>query len=123
MYQVYYSVFRWEAFKTDYSGGGKWESRYVFNSNVNVDENGKAQSEIPKSRHGLRRSERRNLSIFYANAQSIMDKMCDLEVLASEQSPDITAVTESRINSDIPDASVSLNGYTLFRKDKLDTTK
>ena len=102
-------------------GGGKSESRYVFNSNVNVGENSKVPSKIPKSRHSLRRSERRNLSVFYANAQSIMNKMCDLEVLASEQSPDIIAITESWMNSDIPDASVSLNGYTLFRKDRLDT--
>ena len=42
--------------------------------------------------------------------------MCDLEVLASEQSPDIIAVIGTRINSDIPDASVSLNGHILFRK-------
>ena len=109
------------AFKLITVGGGKSESRYVFNSNVNVDENSKVPSEIPKSRHSLRRSERRNLSVFYANAQSIMNKMCDLEVLASEQSPDIIAVTESWMNSDIPDASVSLNGYTLFRKDRQDT--
>ena len=102
-------------------GGGKSESRYVFNSSVNVDEKSKVPSGIPKSRNSLRRSERRNLSVFYANAQSIMNKMCDLEVLASEQSPDIIAVTESWINSDIPDASVSLKGYTLFRKDRLDT--
>ena len=69
-------------------------------------------SEIPKRKHSQKRSERRNLSVLYANAQCIMNKLCDLEVLAGEQSPDIIAVTESWINSDIPDASVSLNGYT-----------
>ena len=72
------------------------------------------------SRH-IRKSERRNRGVFYANAQSIMNKICDLEVLASEQSPDIIAVTKSWINSDIPYSPVSLNSYTLFRKDRLDT--
>ena len=47
--------------------------------------------------------------------------MCDMEVLPSEQSPDITATTESWINSDIPDALFSLNGYTLFGNERLDT--
>ena len=90
---------------------------------MNVDVSGQVPSEIPKSRHSLKKSERRNLCVFYANAQSIMSEICDLEVLASAQSPDITASTESWINSDSPDASISLNGYTLFRKDRLGTKR
>ena len=45
--------------------------------------------------------------------------MFDLEVLPCEQSPDIIANTKLWINSDIPDASVSLTNYTLYRKDRL----
>ena len=52
-----------------------------------------------------------------------MNKMCDSEVLASEESPDRIAVTESWINSEIPDASVSLNGYTPFRTERHDMKK
>ena len=37
------------------------------------------------------------------------------------QHPDIIAVTESRINADIPDASVSLKSYNLLRKGRLGT--
>ena len=47
-------------------------------------------------------------SAFYAIAQSIMNKVCDLEVLACEQNAEFIAVTESWIYEDIPDASVSL---------------
>ena len=102
-------------------GGGKSQCRYVFNFSTNAEGNDTVSRQIRKSNGSLNESKRRNLNVFYANAQSIMKKMCDLEVLASEQSPDIIAVTESWINSDIPDASISLNGYTLFRKDRLDT--
>ena len=49
-----------------------------------------------------------------------MNKVCDLEVVACEQSPDIDAVTENCINSEHPDTPVSLNGHTLFSKDRLE---
>ena len=77
--------------------------------------------EISESRNSLKKGELRNIRVFYANAQSIMNKICELEVLACEQNPVLNAVTESWINTGMPDASVSLNGYTLFRMDRRNT--
>ena len=48
------------------------------------------------------------LSVFHANAQSSMNKMLYIEVLACEKPVDIIVVIESWIEADISDASVSL---------------
>ena len=52
----------------------------------------------------------------------LLKKLDELELVAGERGskPDITAVTESWTNSDIPDASLSLRRYSLFRKDRID---
>ena len=101
------------------SCSGNTASYVIFFSNAEGSD--KVPAEIPKSNDSLNENKLGNLNDFYAYAQRIVNKICDLEVLACEQNPDIIAVTESCINADIPDESVSLEGYTLLRKDRLDT--
>ena len=58
----------------------------------------------------------------YLNAQSIVGKIDELAVIAGEEDPDLILVTESWCNDDIPDAFLTLQGYSLHvRSDRLDT--
>jgi hypothetical protein len=41
----------------------------------------------------------------------------------SLKDPDIIAVTETQLTSDIPDAEITLEGYTVFRIDQHNTVE
>ena len=50
------------------------------------------------------------------NAQSVMNKLCELKVLLDSESPDICGITESGIAVSISDAETAIPGYSLYRK-------
>ena len=53
------------------------------------------------------------------NARSIINKKNELDIMVDEIKPNIIGITESRANSDITDAELGLEGYVMFRKDRM----
>lgn len=57
------------------------------------------------------------------NARSIMNKLEELELFASEEKFDILAITETWLTENIVNSEVSLEGYTMLRRDRKDPNK
>lgn len=63
------------------------------------------------------------LSGIYFNARSIKNKLNELQLLLSEESPFIVGVTETWLTADVQDFELSFEGYTLIRRDRSDPNK
>ena len=57
------------------------------------------------------------LNCFYTNANSLINKISELSHRA--QGMDIIAVTETWATTDIMDGEINIEGYTMFRKNRL----
>jgi hypothetical protein len=55
----------------------------------------------------------KTLQILYTNAQSILSKLSELEILACELDPDFILMTESWCNPTVSDASLTIQNYSL----------
>ena len=53
------------------------------------------------------------------NARSIMNKKSELNIMVNDSDPHIIGVTEYWANKDITDAELGLEGYVMFRKDRM----
>ena len=53
------------------------------------------------------------------NARSIINMKSELNVMVHESDPHIIVITESWSNKDITDAELGLDGYVIFRKDRM----
>ena len=53
------------------------------------------------------------------HARSIINKKNELDIMVDEIQPHIIGITESLANNDITDAEVGLEGYVMFRKDRM----
>ena len=53
------------------------------------------------------------------NARSIINKKNELNIMVDDINPHIIGITESWANNDITDAELGLEGYVLFRKDRI----
>ena len=53
------------------------------------------------------------------NARSIIHKKNELNIMVDEIKPNIIGITESWANNDITDAELGLEGYVMFRKDRM----
>jgi len=53
------------------------------------------------------------------NARSIVNKRNELNIMVEDTDPHIIGITESWANKDILDAELGLNGYAMFRKDRI----
>ena len=54
------------------------------------------------------------------NARSILNKKNELDIMVDEMKPHIIlGITESWANNDITDAELGLEGYVMFRKDRM----
>ena len=53
------------------------------------------------------------------NAMSIMNKKNELNIMVDDIKPHIIGITESWANNDITDAELGLEGYAMFRKDRM----
>ena len=53
------------------------------------------------------------------NARSIITKKNELNIMVDDIKPHIIGITESWANNDIPDAELGLEGYVMFRKDRI----
>ena len=61
---------------------------------------------------------RNKLKCFYTNANSLTNKVEELRIKASQIQYHIMAITETWCHRDILDAEISIDGYTLYRKDR-----
>ena len=53
------------------------------------------------------------------NARSIINKKTELNIRVDDIEPHIIGITESWANNDITDAELGLEGYVMFRKDRM----
>ena len=53
------------------------------------------------------------------NARSIINKKTELNIMVDDVKPHIIGITESWANNDITDAELGLEGYVMFRKDRM----
>ena len=53
------------------------------------------------------------------NARSILNKKDELNIMVDDIKPHIIGITESWANNDITDAELGLEGYAMFRKDRM----
>ena len=65
------------------------------------------------------RQENAGLKCVSLNARSIMNKKSELNIMVLDSDPHIIGITESWANKDITDAELGLEGYAMFRKDRM----
>ena len=53
------------------------------------------------------------------SARSIINKKNELNIMVDDIKPHIIGITESWANNDITDAELGLEGYVMFRKDRI----
>ena len=53
------------------------------------------------------------------NARSIINKKTELNIMVDDIKPHIIGITESWANKDITNAELGLDGYVMFRKDRI----
>ena len=53
------------------------------------------------------------------NARKIITKKTELNIMVDDITPHIIGITESWANNDITDAELGLEGYVMFRKDRM----
>ena len=95
----------------------------------NHKEKGRHSSDSRGVKHGVTPAVARNckyvqelpaqnsLSCFYVNARSVVNKFDELECYVTELKPDVIFITESWANKYIASAELSLNCYTMYRRD------
>ena len=55
----------------------------------------------------------------FLNARSIINKKTELNIMVDDIKPHIIGITESWANNDITNAELGLEGYVMFRKDRI----
>ena len=77
----------------------------------------------PKNGKGIsRKASPNSITFLYTNAQSLINKIDELRIIASDLKPDIILISESWTHKDITKAYLSIQGYELqARKDRSDT--
>ena len=83
-----------------------------------VGQGGLAQSGQDDSSSNIRQGNA-GLKCVSLNARSIMNKKSELNIMVNDSDPHIIGITESWANKDITDAELGLEGYVMFRKDRM----
>ena len=60
-----------------------------------------------------------NIKFYYTNAQSLRNKLSELNNIAVTLKPGVIGITETWLTDEIYDGEVALKDYTLFRKDRM----
>ena len=71
--------------------------------------------ELPPVPCNLTSSNLRIPSVLSTNVRSLRNKMDELQAVVDVNNPDIVCITESWLKPDIPDSTVRLSKYILFR--------
>ena len=81
----------------------------------------KAQQVQEDSRHkGIQgTTSREEIKCVCLNARSIINKKDELNIMVDDIKPHIIGITETWANNDITDAELGLEGYAMFRKDRM----
>ena len=66
-----------------------------------------------------RNTSKAELKCVCLNARSILNKKNELDIMDDEIKPHIIGITESWANNDITDAELGLEGYVMFKKDRM----
>ena len=74
--------------------------------------------ELPPAPCNLTSSNLRIPSVLSTNVRSLRNKMDELQAVVDVNNPDIVCITESWLKPDIPDSTVRLSKYILFRRDR-----
>ena len=61
-------------------------------------------------------------SFMLTNVNHIMNKLDEIYLLVRNFNPGILAITETWLDSNIPDSAINIDGYTVFRKDRSSMT-
>ena len=77
-----------------------------------------AQSGQDDSSSNIRRGNA-GLKCVSLNARSTMNKKSELNIMVNDSDPHIIGITESCANKDITDAELGIEGYVMFRKDRM----
>ena len=65
-----------------------------------------------------------SISVLYTNAQSLVNKICEMRAVVAMNNPDILIVTETWTNESISNEYLGIDGYDIIeRKDRNDTDK
>ena len=62
---------------------------------------------------------KKGLHFVHANARSIFHKMSELKLIAKQTNAAVIAITETWLDGSYTDASVSIEGYNIIRRDRL----
>ena len=57
-------------------------------------------------------------SLLLTNANRLLNKIDDLSLLVQSHAPDLIAITETWLDAGVPDAGVSLQHYSIVRRDR-----
>jgi ribonucleases P/MRP protein subunit RPP40 len=72
-----------------------------------------------KNKQNVRSQVDEKVKCFYVNARSVINKQAELELYIIEEKPDIVGITETWAVESISDSEISLEGYSMFRKDRI----
>ena len=67
--------------------------------------------------------ERKGLHCIHLNVRSLLPKMSQLRIIANKTSAAVIALTETWIDNSVTNSEISIDGYTVLRKDEKDTAE
>lgn len=62
--------------------------------------------------------ERNGLGLLHMNVRSLVPKIDLVRVSVATSDPDILVISETWLNKSVPDSTIQINGYNLFRSDR-----
>ena len=93
-------------------------NRHLVNSEGGEVDNGKG------AKPGrVNNNQKHNLKCIHMNARSICNKYSELELCVQLENPDIIGITETWLNNKISDNELIFDGYTIFRRDRINSCK
>ena len=66
-----------------------------------------------------RNTSKAEIKFICMNARNIINKINELNIMVDDIKPHIIGITESWANNDVTDAELGLEGYVMFRKDRM----
>jgi hypothetical protein len=75
---------------------------------------------VKNKEKSIRKSETEvKLKCFYVNARSLINKREEVELYILDEKPDVVGFTETWATENIEDPELAIEGYTMFRKDRM----
>ena len=90
---------------------------------LNVEMGSKTKYINQQIKHTNNKANNARYKCLYFNARSLVNKIKELELLVKSENADIIGVTETWLNTNILDSEMSMEGYSLLRKDRSDNRR